>query len=68
MEPWIYNATKNWGVHTWGKWSRPDEKKFLYVGRHKNHLNAVQWEIRTPDIIPENFMLVSNGDNRYDDY
>ena len=36
MEPWIYNATKNWGVHTWGKWSIPDEKKFLYVGRHKN--------------------------------
>ena len=53
MEPWIYNATKNWGVHTWGKWSRPDEKKFLYVGRHKNHLNNVQWQIRIPDIIPE---------------
>jgi len=53
MEPWIYNATKDWGVHTWAEWSIPDEKKFLYVGRHKNHLNAVQWEIRTPDIIPE---------------
>ena len=48
MEPWIYNATKNWGVRTWGKWSRPDEKKFLYVGRHKNHLNNVQWEIKIP--------------------
>ena len=53
MEPWIYNATKNWGVHTWGKWSRPDEKKFLYVGRHKNGLNNVQWQIKIPDTIPE---------------
>ena len=53
MEPWIYNATKNWGVHTWGKWSIPDEKKFLYVGRHKNSLNNVQWQIRIPSVIPE---------------
>ena len=53
MEPWIYNATKDWGVHTWGEWSIPDEKKFLYVGRHKNSLNNVQWQITIPPVIPE---------------
>ena len=53
MEPWIYNVTKDWGVHTWGKWSIPDEKKFLYVGRHKNSLNNVQWQIAIPHVIPE---------------
>jgi len=54
MEPWVGDVSKNWGVQTWGEWSIPDEKKFLYVGRHKNHLNNVEWHIKIPIFFPEN--------------
>ena len=48
MEPWVYDDDKTWGVKTWGEWSCPDEKEFLYVGTHKKDLNAVQWQITIP--------------------
>ena len=48
MEPWVNDATKNWGVKTWGEWAVPDNKKFLKVFTHKTHLNNVQWIINYP--------------------
>ena len=54
MEPWVYDKSKNWGIKTWGAWSKPDENKFLYVGTHKKALNNVQWQIDIPKSIPVN--------------
>jgi GR25 family glycosyltransferase involved in LPS biosynthesis len=48
MEPWVNDATKNWGVKTWGEWADPDPDKFLRVFSHKSNLNAVQWQINIP--------------------
>ena len=49
MEPWV-------AVKTWGEWSYPDESKFMFVASHKNHLNAVQLQIRTiPVIFPQRY-------------
>ena len=48
MEPWVNDATKNWGVKTWGKWASPDETQFLKIFTHRNYLNNVQWQIDSP--------------------
>jgi len=48
MEPWVEDASKNWGVKTWGEWAEPDSEKFLKVFTHKTHLNNVQWQIDYP--------------------
>lgn len=53
MEPWVYDKDKNWGVKTWGEWSEPDEKKFLYVSTHKKELNNVQWWVNIPKKFPK---------------
>lgn len=50
MEPWIHDKSKNWGVHTWGEWSKPDPTKFLHVHSHDKFLNNVQWRFRVTDI------------------
>ena len=51
MEPWVYDATKNWGVKTWGEWAIPDANKFMRVFRHAESLNNVQWQVSPPENI-----------------
>lgn len=50
MEPWIHDNTKNWGVKTWGEWSKPDPLKFMHVHSHDKFLNNVQWRFDIKDI------------------
>jgi GR25 family glycosyltransferase involved in LPS biosynthesis/tetratricopeptide (TPR) repeat protein len=46
MEPWVYKPESNWGVKTWGKWSKLDPASFLEVrGRHSNCHNNVFWQL-----------------------
>jgi GR25 family glycosyltransferase involved in LPS biosynthesis len=46
MEPWVNDATKNWGVKTWNKWADPDPDKFLAVrGRKTHHHNNAFWQL-----------------------
>jgi GR25 family glycosyltransferase involved in LPS biosynthesis len=45
MEPWVYDESKNWGVKTWGKWSKPEEMKLYKVLTHKYHPNLGEWHI-----------------------
>jgi hypothetical protein len=46
MEPWVNDATKNWGVKTWNKWSQPDNELFLAVrGRKTHHHNNAFWQL-----------------------
>ena len=46
MEPWVNDATKNWGVKTWNKWADPDPDKFLAVrGRKNHHHNNAFWQL-----------------------
>jgi len=54
MEPWVQDVNRNWGVKCWREWSEPDQREFLYVGTHKKTLNAVQWQINIPKVIPTN--------------
>ena len=51
MEPWVYDATKNWGVKTWGEWAIPDANKFMRVFQHAESLNNVQWQVSPPENI-----------------
>jgi hypothetical protein len=53
MEPWVYDENKNWGVKTWGKWSKPNDADFLHVETHKKYLNNVQWWVTLPITFPE---------------
>jgi hypothetical protein len=48
----IFQMEPSVAIKHWGKWSEPDESKFMFVGSHKNILNAVQLQIKT---IPTNF-------------
>jgi FkbM family methyltransferase len=48
MEPWVYDDGKNWGVKTWGEWSKPDSSLFFHVHNHVNYLNNVQWLLKQP--------------------
>jgi predicted O-methyltransferase YrrM len=46
MEPYVASQS-------WGEWANPNENKFLFVGSHKNCLNAVQLQIKTiPSVYP----------------
>ena len=46
MEPWVHDTTKNWGIRTWGTWSKPDPVDFLAVrGRHTEHHNNAFWQL-----------------------
>jgi hypothetical protein len=50
----IFQMEPSIAIKHWGKWSHPDEKLFMFVGSHKNILNAVQLQIRTiPHIFPD---------------
>ena len=51
MEPWVYDDNKAWGVKTWGKWSTPSKKEFLYVRKHVDSLNPAQWMFNVPKYI-----------------
>ena len=53
MEPWVEDNSKNWGVKTWGKWTKPDPNQFLHVHNHQYYLNNVQWQIEIPQTYPE---------------
>ena len=55
----IFQMEPSVAIKHWGEWSNPDERKFMFVGSHKNILNAVQLQIRT---IPTNFP--DNRENR----
>ena len=56
MEPWIYDDRKNWGVKTWGEWSKPDSYSFFHVHNHVNYLNNVQWLLKQPiSVISKDF-------------
>ena len=48
MEPWVYDDEKNWGVKTWGEWSKPDSSLFFHIHSHVNYLNNVQWLLKQP--------------------
>ena len=45
MEPWVFDESKNWGVKTWGKWSKPEEMGLYKVLTHKYHPNLGEWHI-----------------------
>ena len=45
MEPQCNEQYQNWGVKTWGKWSNPDESKFLQVRTHKKYYNNCMWQL-----------------------
>lgn len=47
MEPFCYDSNQNWGVKTWGEWSKPDESKFLQVRPHTKYLNTTFWQLQT---------------------
>jgi len=50
----IFQMEPSVAIKHWGKWSHPDEKLFMFVGSHKNILNAVQLQIRTiPHLFPD---------------
>jgi GR25 family glycosyltransferase involved in LPS biosynthesis len=56
MEPWVYDDGKNWGVKTWGEWSKPDSYLFFHVHNHANYLNNVQWLLKQPlSVISKDF-------------
>ena len=56
MEPWVYDDGKNWGVKTWGEWSKPDSSLFFHVHNHVNYLNNVQWLLKQPlSIVSKDF-------------
>jgi FkbM family methyltransferase len=56
MEPWVYHDEKNWGVKTWGEWSKPDSSLFFHVHSHANYLNNVQWALKQPlSIVSKDF-------------
>lgn len=48
MEPWVADASRNWGVKAWGDWAQPDPTKFFKIFTHKTHLNNVQWNLDSP--------------------
>jgi len=45
MEPWVYDDSKKWGAKTWGAWSNPDPKKFLYIQTPRKALNPACWSL-----------------------
>lgn len=45
MEPWIFDESKKWGAHTWGKWAKPDPKRFMKVLTHDVHPNLGEWHL-----------------------
>ena len=50
MEPWVYDLTKNWGVKTWGQWSKPNPKEFLEVfDKDRDTYNNIIWQIHFND-------------------
>lgn len=48
----IFHMEPSVAITNWGWWSNPPNDKFMFVGSHKNILNAVQLQIRK---IPEFF-------------
>ena len=47
MEPWVHDASKRWGVKTWGAWAEPSPAKFMAVRGRKTpgcHNNAF-WQL-----------------------
>jgi len=47
MEPWVHDASKGWGVKTWGAWTEPSPAKFMAVRGRKTpgcHNNAF-WQL-----------------------
>lgn len=49
MEPWVYDRSKNWGIHAWPKkWSDPDKSLYFHVRQHKDFLNTAQWTFPIP--------------------
>jgi hypothetical protein len=45
MEPWVADTEKSWGAHTWGKWAKPDPKRFKKVLTHDAHHNLGEWHL-----------------------
>jgi hypothetical protein len=45
MEPQCNEQYQTWGIKTWGKWSNPDESKFLQVRTHKKYYNNCMWQL-----------------------
>lgn len=45
MEPWVFDESKNWGAHTWGKWAKPDAKRFRKILTHDVHPNFGEWHL-----------------------
>jgi GR25 family glycosyltransferase involved in LPS biosynthesis len=45
MEPWVFDENKKWGAHTWGKWAKPDAKRFMKVLTHDVHPNLGEWHL-----------------------
>jgi hypothetical protein len=44
-EPWVYDDSKPWGIHTWGEWAEPEESKFLWVHQCQKYPNPCIWEL-----------------------
>ena len=62
MEPWCYDLKQNWGVKTWGSWSKPDENKFLQVRSHDKYLNNAFWQLRmTYTELKEELIMKNKG-------
>jgi hypothetical protein len=51
MEPWIYDTSKSWGVHTWGLWAKPAKEAFLHIHDHANYLNCAEWHFPIPETL-----------------
>lgn len=70
MEPWVYDLSKNWGVHAWVEhWRNPDPKKFLHVRKHIDYLNAGQWMFSIPkeiNLIRHNKLIAVISEKTHD--
>jgi hypothetical protein len=51
----IFQMEPSCAICHWGQWANPDTNLFMFVGSHKNILNAVQVQIKTiPTLYPDN--------------
>jgi len=45
-EPWVYDQSLPWGIHTWGIWAEPEESRFLWVHQCQKYPNPCIWELQ----------------------